>query len=70
MKRKTSRLPKHPLVAHWDDERDIGNGIIVTLHHGHFFYDDCGVMGFDTVRVAHEALRSVAARLERQERRS
>ena len=70
MKRKASRPPKHPLVAHWDDERDIGNGIIVTLRPGYFFYDDCGVMGFDTVRSAREALRSVAARSERQERRS
>ncbi|UOK73933.1 hypothetical protein [Ancylobacter polymorphus] len=70
MKRKASRPCNHRLVAHWDDERDIGNGIIVTLRPGYVFYDDCGVMGFDTVRAAREALRSVAARSERQERRS
>ena len=61
MRRKVSRLPKHPLVAHWDDERDIGNGIIVTLRPGYFFYDDCGVMGFDTVRAAREAARRRSA---------
>ncbi|MCZ7497241.1 hypothetical protein G6M78_16010 [Agrobacterium tumefaciens] len=54
--------PDHPLVEHWDDERGIGNGIIVTLLPGHFFYDDCGVMGFDTVREARTAIREVAAR--------
>lgn len=32
--------PDHPLVEHCDDERGIGNGIIVTLLPGHFFYDD------------------------------
>lgn len=58
--------PRHPLVEHWDDERDIGNGIIVTLRPGHVFYDDCGVMGFDTLVEARDAVRAVAA----QERRS
>lgn len=54
--------PNHPLVEHWDDERGIGNGIIVTLLPGHFFYDDCGGMGFDTVREARNAIREVAER--------
>ena len=54
--------PVHPLVEHRDDERGIGNGIIVILLPGHFFYDDCGVMGFDTVREARTAIREVAAR--------
>lgn len=40
----------------------IGSGIVVTLLPGHFFYDDCGVMGFDTVRVACIAIREIAAR--------
>lgn len=52
--------PQHPLVEHWDDERDIGNGIIVTLIPGRFFYDDCGVMGFDTVREAKSAIAAIA----------
>lgn len=52
----------HPLVEHWDDERAIGNGIIVTLRPGHFFYDDCGVMGFDTVTQARNAVREAAGR--------
>lgn len=54
--------PGHPSIEHWDDERGIGNGIIVTLRPGLFFYDDCGVMGFDTVR---EAKREVRAALSR-----
>ena len=54
--------PGHPLVEHWDDERAIGNGIIVTLRPGHFFYDDGGVMGFDTVTEARSAVREVAGR--------
>ena len=48
--------PDHPLVEHWDDERKLGNGIIVTLKPGHFFYDDCGVMGFDGLREARAAI--------------
>ena len=54
----------HPLVEHWDDERDIGNGIIVTLIPGVHFYDDCGVMGFDTVREA----RAEVTRVQREQR--
>lgn len=52
--------PHHPLVESWDDERGIGNGIIVTLQPGRFFYDDCGVMGFDTVREAKAAIAAIA----------
>ena len=38
-------------IAHIDDERDLGNGIIVTLKDDWYFIDekDCGVRGFDTV---------------------
>jgi hypothetical protein len=38
-------------IAHIDDERNIGNSIIVTLHEGWYFEDikNCGVNGFDTV---------------------
>jgi hypothetical protein len=62
MKRPAELGPDHPLVEHWDDERVLGNGIIVTLRQGYVFYDDCGVMGFDTPREARVALREVAAR--------
>lgn len=62
MTRSAAPGPDHPLVEHWDDERAIGNGIIVTLRPGHFFYDDCGVQGFDTQREASAAVREVAAR--------
>lgn len=38
-------------LAHIDDERDLGNSIIVTLAEGYEFADDkgCGVKGFDAV---------------------
>lgn len=38
-------------IMHVDDEREMGNSIIVTLAEGWFFADDpdCGVQGFDTV---------------------
>lgn len=39
-------------VEHWDDERNIGNGIIVTLKPNIFFYDDCSVMVFDNEKDA------------------
>jgi hypothetical protein len=49
-------------VEHWDDERSIGNGILVTLKPGYFFYDDCGVMGFDTHKEAYTTLNDVRKR--------
>lgn len=38
-------------IMHVDDEREMGNSIIVTLAEGWFFADepDCGVQGFDKV---------------------
>jgi hypothetical protein len=47
-------------VAHIDDEREMGNNIIVTLHAGWFFKDepDCGVRGFDTLKELKEGVKS------------
>ena len=48
-------LDQLPLIRSWiayiDDERELGNSIIVTLEDRWFFADepDCGVRGFDTV---------------------
>lgn len=44
-------LATRPWVAYVDDERELGNSIIVTLEDRWFFADepDCGVRGFDTV---------------------
>jgi hypothetical protein len=38
-------------IAHIDDERHLGNSIIVTLDGSYVFMDerDCGVRGYDTV---------------------
>lgn len=47
-------------VAHIDDERDIGNSIIVTLHKHYYFADEpgCGVRGFDTLKELKEGIKA------------
>ena len=48
---------KHKKIKHWDDERDIGNSLIVTLHYGWRFGEDGEhVRGFDT---KSDAMREV-----------
>lgn len=44
-------------IQYFDDERKIGNGVIVTLHYGWSFEakEHSGVKGFDTVSKAIEA---------------
>lgn len=46
-------------VQHWDDERKLGNSLIVTLHYGWSFDPAMheGVMGFDTVAEARSAIK-------------
>ena len=46
-------------VAHWDDERSLGNSLIVSLKPGWQWPDEEGVhvRGFDTVKEARVALR-------------
>jgi|AntAceMinimDraft_12_1070368.scaffolds.fasta_scaffold153782_2 hypothetical protein len=45
-------IAQRPWIAHIDDERDIGNSIIVTLADGWHFEDGDkeGVRGFDTMQ--------------------
>jgi hypothetical protein len=45
-------LEKRPWIAYIDDEREIGNSIIVTLTSGWMFKDGeaGGVRGFDSIR--------------------
>ena len=54
---KSVKLPKH--IEAWDDEREVGNGVIVTLTRGWSFYstEHLGVCGFDTVTEAREGTR-------------
>lgn len=59
MKSKTGRQRmtdelKAKRIEHWDDERSIENGIIVTLHWGWSFENGyhAGVKGFDTIKDA------------------
>lgn len=53
----------HPKVLHWDDEREIGNSLIVTLRPGWAFWpseDERSaehVKGFDTVADAAKAIQ-------------
>lgn len=59
-----------PKVWFWDDERGIGNSLIVTLSPGWAFYDNvptpvpgsdaCHVEGFDTVKEAMKAVVKAA----------
>lgn len=44
-------LASRPWIAFIDDERSIGNSIIVTLANNYDFKNDpgCGVQGFDTI---------------------
>ena len=46
-------------IEFWDDERNEGNGIIVTLHYGWSFEhaNHEGVRGFDTIREANAAVK-------------
>jgi hypothetical protein len=50
---------KHAKVEHWDDERSIGNSLIVTLKNG-WRFDDIGehVRGFDTKAEAMKEVRA------------
>lgn len=49
-------------IEHWDDERSIGNSLIVTLRDGFKFYPmpymPAHVEGFDTVKDARAAVRA------------
>jgi hypothetical protein len=49
-------LRKRNWIEHIDDERNLGNGIIISLRKGWVFESDpsCGVRGFDTVKEAIE----------------
>ncbi|OZA25671.1 MAG: hypothetical protein B7X91_11440 [Hydrogenophilales bacterium 17-64-11] len=49
-----------PHVSHVDNERELGNGIIVTLRDGFYFSADpgCGVRGFDSAKEAEQGTRS------------
>ena len=53
---------RHKRILHWDDERDEGNGYLVSLEPGWKFDNDpltpTHVMGFDTVAEAMTDVRS------------
>ncbi len=52
----------HEIVEHWDDERDIGNSIIVTLKAGFEFgidhFESRHVEGFDNVKDAVQGVKN------------
>lgn len=56
MSKVLSTLAKQPWVAFVDDERHLGNSIVITLADGWFFKNepDCGVQGFDTIKEAQQ----------------
>lgn len=55
-------MKRHKKIQHWDDERSLGNSIIVTLVNGFAFQDNniddaaLHVRGFDTVKEAMSAV--------------
>ncbi|MDI1299776.1 hypothetical protein [Methylotenera sp.] len=57
---QTNAVKRHKNILYWDDERSLGNSLIVTLVYGKQFSADVGtgehVRGFDTVK---DALREV-----------
>lgn len=50
---------KHAKIEHWDDERSIGNSLIVMLKSG-FYFTEHGehVRGFDTKKEAMAEVRA------------
>lgn len=48
---------RHKRIEFWDDERSIGNSLIVSLHYGWCFSPGEHVEGFDTVNQAMKAVR-------------
>ena len=54
------RIKRRKYVAHVDDERGLGHGIIVTLEEPWCFKADptCGVRGFDTLTEALQGTTS------------
>lgn len=57
------RLRANPRVEYVDDERSMGNGIIITMKQGWSFdpWQDNRVIGADTVREAQEVVRRAQA---------
>lgn len=54
------RIKARPHVAFVDDERSMGNSLIVTLADGYCFSAEpgCGVRGYDTVKDAEAETRA------------
>ena len=56
---------RHPRVMHWDDERDIGNSLIITTARGWAFQASpdenvaLHVKGFDTTKEAQSSLKKL-----------
>lgn len=61
MSKTLERVRTRPHVAFVDDERSIGNSIIVTLAEGYCFKVEkgCGVRGYDTVKEVTDETRAV-----------
>lgn len=60
MSKTLERVRTRPHVAFVDDERSIGNSIIVTLAEGYCFKVEkgCGVRGYDTVKEVEAETRA------------
>lgn len=60
------KIRTRPHVAFVDDERELGNSIVVTLEAGYCFAADpgCGVRGFDTITEAEVGTRASQVNME------
>lgn len=58
---KSVPLKLRAYIMHWDDERSLGNSLIISLNHGRKFtndpFNDSHVLGFDTVKEVVDELR-------------
>lgn len=58
-----SYIPKRlkERIGHWDDERNVGNSLIITLVPGFWFPSvECHTIGVDTINQAIKELRESA----------
>jgi hypothetical protein len=55
---KSSTFFNKKKIKHFDDERSIGNSLIITLQYGYYFtYPSEHVRGFDSLKEAKQAVK-------------
>ena len=62
-----AKLKRSKKVMYVDDERDIGNSLIVTLNYGYRFEDEGHVKGFDDPEEAWEEVKHLTVKCNCEE---